>query len=492
MSKSQGFKYYANLLLKGGAAVSLGEIGSKIIGFLLLPVFTYYLSPQDYGIVSLTFLIVTLLNLFYNPGILSASVRLYHSKNDENERREYIGSALIYFLFIPLSVSLLILIFRKEFFSFVFPNLDFFPYGLIAIFIAFFTQVKRLWIALMTLIYKVEITALYSFLSITIGLLVSLFLVIVFDMGALGRILGAVPPAIFLFIIGFKTLINFSGNRWSWKKIKYLLRFGSPLIIAIWSYEILYVADRFIIERMLGIAALGIYTFAYTIGEAQKFLLVGIKKMWSPIFYENMNKKNFTVIKGLISFYIIFLVQINLFMILFSKEIIIILVNERFYDSIPLLSLIIVGLFFNGLIMIFSSSLAYKNKFASISKIALIASILNIILNILLIPIYGLIGAALATLLSYFIYFLIGTFIERETIFKFTDMKLLIYSIIYIIASSLVVLQFDFLEIKIYEILIKVSIFIIFSIMLIFFKFINIKELIKNFKFLVSIKKNSN
>ena len=48
---------YSKVLIKGSLALSMAEMSVKVIGFLLLPIFTYYLSPKDFGIVSIIFLI---------------------------------------------------------------------------------------------------------------------------------------------------------------------------------------------------------------------------------------------------------------------------------------------------------------------------------------------------------------------------------------------------------------------------------------------------
>ncbi|MFN7691695.1 MAG: lipopolysaccharide biosynthesis protein, partial [Bacteroidota bacterium] len=98
---SEGIKKYGGILLKGSFAVSLANSTTKFVSFLLIPIFTYYLSPEDYGTVAMVTIVVTFLNLFYNPGMVSATMRLYHDTDNEEERKELIGSAHRFFLFFP-------------------------------------------------------------------------------------------------------------------------------------------------------------------------------------------------------------------------------------------------------------------------------------------------------------------------------------------------------------------------------------------------------
>ena len=295
----------------------------------------------------------------------------------------------------------------------------------------------------------------------------------------MGRVLGAFPGSILLFIIGSREIIKFSKFRWSIVKLKYILKFGSPLIIGIFSYEFLHIADRFIIEQLLGLAALGIYTFSYTLSEAQKFVMIGLNQLFSPIFYENMNLKNYGIIKKILSAYIIVLTYINILIILFSNEIIILFINSRFLEAIKLIPLISAGLFFNGLLLVFTTSLSFKNKFGSISKIALIASVLNVVLNLLLIPYFGILAAAYSTLIAYFIYFLIGFFKEFKSIKIYLNLKVLIFSILILLASLLLVLNINSIEFNFFTFSLKLIYLLLFTFLLFYFKMLETSYFIK-------------
>ena len=470
---------YSKVLIKGSLALSMAEMSVKVIGFLLLPIFTYYLSPKDFGIISIVFLITSTLNLLYNPGIISAVQRLYHSDNDLTSRQELIGSSYVFFISTPIIVLLTSIIFGDFIFSNIFDDFRFYPYGIAAIILSFFVQTKRLWVTLLTLTYEVKKIAIYTVISVFLGILVSLFLVVYLELGVMGRVLGAFPGSILLFIIGSREIIKFSKFRWSIVKLKYILKFGSPLIIGIFSYEFLHIADRFIIEQLLGLAALGIYTFSYTLSEAQKFVMIGLNQLFSPIFYENMNLKNYGIIKKILSAYIIVLTYINILIILFSNEIIILFINSRFLEAIKLIPLISAGLFFNGLLLVFTTSLSFKNKFGSISKIALIASVLNVVLNLLLIPYFGILAAAYSTLIAYFIYFLIGFFKEFKSIKIYLNLKVLIFSILILLASLLLVLNINSIEFNFFTFSLKLIYLLLFTFLLFYFKMLETSYFIK-------------
>lgn len=476
---SEGIKKYGGILLKGSAAVSVANASTKLVGFILIPIFTYYLSPEDYGLVAMVSIVVTFLNLFYNPGMVSATMRLYHDTDDENERKELIGSAHRFFLFFPLIFIAVGLIFGDYIFEKAFNDFKFYPFGLIALILAFFSQPKRIWVTFMTLQYKVHITAIYSAISVILGLLTTAFLVVVLEMGAMGKVLGMFPSVLIFFFLSFSTIRKYAGDLWSFASIKKQLRFGFPLIIAIWSYEFLHIADRYILERMTSLNDVGIYSFGYHLAELPMFLILGVKQLWNPIFYENMNKGDYKTISKLINYFISFLTLINIGVLLFSKEAVVLFINPRFYDAIPVIGVIIVGVYFNGLLTISNSILAFKKKFGTTSKIALIATVICIVLNILLIPSFGIMGSAIATMIAYFLYFLMGLWHQRETIQLLQERSLTVIPILCIFAIlglNLTLNHFFKYEFSWLEVLIKVLAFITVCTVFYYYKLLGKKE----------------
>ncbi len=419
----KGKNYYGKLLVKGSLAVTIAEATTKLVSLLLLPLFTNYLSPSDYGMVAMVSLVVTGLNLFYNPGMLSATTRMYHANQDHGKRQELLGSAYLFFLITPLLVILLSLAVGPYLFSKIFKDFPFYPYGFLAVIIAFFSQPKRMWETLMVLQYKVQKVALISVISVIMSLLVSLLLVVYFKMGALGKTLGMIPSVILTFAISFTTIYRYTEGKFSVKSIFEQLRFGFPLVLAIWSYEVLHIADRYIIEQMIGLGAVGIYTLAYQISSLPQFFTAGFRKMWTPMFYENMNAQNYGLIKRLLGYYTLFLSVACGGMIMFANEIITLLINPRYLDAIKLVPWVTLGIFCLGLLNVSNDVLSYKNKFKFTSTIALVAAIVNVILNIVLIPYIGVVGSAIATFIAYLCYLGIGLYTVRKDLVNLYDIK---------------------------------------------------------------------
>ncbi|NEV92733.1 oligosaccharide flippase family protein [Psychroflexus sp. YR1-1] len=480
--ESRDSKYFAKILLNGAFIVSLLEGSAKLVTLLLLPVFSKYLTPEDFGVFSLVVVIVSVLGLIYNPGTTSGTTRLYHDTTDKNEQKELIGSLFAFYIFIPFAFSIILIMVGQPLFNIFFKNFSFYPYGLMAILLALLMQAKNVWSVYLLLKYKIKLLSIYTFLSVIIGLVFAYLLVVVYEMGALGRVLAMFPPAIFLFIISLFTVYRYTGGKWSIKNMLYQFKFGVPLIGAIWSTSLLLIVDRYMLEVMTDVATVGIYAFAFQIGQIPQFFVLGIKKLWNPMFYENMNNNNYKIIEKLIFLFSSLLGLICILIILFSNDLFYLLIDERYYDSIPLVNIIVLGIFFSGLLIIPNSKLGYSKRFGLTSKIALTAFVINLLLNIILIKHIGAMGAALASVIAYFTYFLIASIIADKRSQVISTFKQLLLPIFFIILSLTFSFLYETSSFSLIHLTIKTSIIIVFLFLVFKQSKINYKQLKSFFK----------
>ncbi len=477
-SGSKGLKFYSGKLLTGTMAVSLAQGTQKAVGFLLLPILTFYLSPSEYGIIAIVGLISSLLNLIYNPGVVSATTRLYYDTEDEERKRKLFASAFMFFILFPLVISVIIFIFGEYLASHLFKEFKFYPYGFIAILISLLSQPRRIWSQLLTVLFKVPKIALYSTLAVLVNICLSLVLVVGFNFGVIGRLFGMLAGPVMMLIIAIFTFRKYTGLSFSFKIIFELVSFGSPLIIAIWCYTILTMTSRFLLERFIGLDAVGIFDVAMKVSSASMLLFMGFKQMWNPVFYENMKNENYEVISRLIKFMFAGMTILTILMILFHKEGLLIL-NERFRSSGEIVTILVTGLFFLGLLPVSNSFLGWEKKFKTTSLIAGIAAVINIILNILLIPKYDIIGAAIATAISYFVYFILGIFISRRFFKTVLDLKVSVFLISLVVITGFLETTFQSDDFNVVLLLIKVSYLLIIITLVYKMGIISNSELVK-------------
>lgn len=240
----------------------------------------------------------------------------------------------------------------------------------------------------------------------------SLF-VFVFKLRAEAFFLSYIPIGVYGFIKFTKFLkkheinYDFQDN----KIFKEGLRYGLPQIGTALGVLLLSVADRFIIEYYLGTSAVGLYSAAYRFGEMLILLPTGVlAAVFAPsifkIFEVHGIERAKTVIFKYVFFFSLVFGTISIFCSL-NPEVALVLLGSNFTESIAIIPYIIIGVFLFSLCQFTGLFLQIQNKPLTIAISIFIAAICNLLLCFLLIPPFGIIGSAAATLLSYFIYFVI-------------------------------------------------------------------------------------
>jgi O-antigen/teichoic acid export membrane protein len=486
--------FYIKKLAAGSLAMSLEKASQNMVGLILLPIFAIYLSPEDFGLLSMFTLVATFLGLLYNPGTLSSSVRLYFDTNDEKRQKEIFASTFAFFLLIPIPFTLTIWIFGNRIFGAVFTEFSFMPYGFLGVLLGFFSQPKRIWSEYMIVKYKVVQLAIATFFPFILGSLVSLLCIVWLDMGVDGRVIGMFVAPLALFVVATVTLHRYAAGMVRFSTMLEVVRFGLPLVGAIWAYSILQYTGSYLLERYMGLTEVGIYNIAYRLAGIPMFITLGFRQMWNPVFYENMQSGNFKVITRLTSLFILLFTLLCGITILFAKEVVLLLFDERYYEAIPVIAWVVPGVFFLGLLPLSNAFLGYAKRFGLTSRIALAAGGVNIILCIILIPPMGIPGAALALIISYALYFTGGILFSYRDYTNAASFRALGMTLLLFLPAFVIIRYTSDTTTGAGEIAIKVSLVILWVVAVFKAKYLTVQEvgsLIGNITQRLKITKNT-
>jgi len=138
-------------------------------------------------------------------------------------------------------------------------------------------------------------------------------------------------------------------------------------------------------------------------------LVIGaMQKAWGPSIFQFLNNKEYVRLDFLIKRAFLIVSIFALGLVLFAKEIVLILADEKFHEGLRVVPIVVIGYVFYEMFTIYGIYPGYTKKTVYHSIIALTAGISNIILNAIYIPKYGYIAAAYTTVVSYFIMFLLA------------------------------------------------------------------------------------
>lgn len=403
MGKSKVSAYLKSLV--GQSAIyGLGNMLPPAIGFLLIPLYTRFLTPADYGILSLASVVSSILTIFFVLGLHGAVVRFHYDfLGNENEQRAYYSTIWIFITLVSFFLTLLIDWQGEVLFSLFFNEVPFQPYGRLALWIAFGGVAS----VIPLVIWRVRgqaayyvLTTLFRFVFMTLAII---FFVVKLHQGAAGSLRGQLlATAIFAVPFTVVTLRN-SRLAFHWDKLKSSLAFGLPLVPHKLSQWILKVSDRILIERFLSLDQLGIYSLGYNIGTILHIILASVNLAWTPFFFriaatENDAPKTFA---RLTTYYAIFVLMIGLGLSMTAKEIVILMARPAFHEAYKVIPVVTLAFILNGIYLMSVTTLFYTKQTRKFPLFTMLSASVNIVLNVLTLERFGIMAAAWNTVVSY-------------------------------------------------------------------------------------------
>lgn len=191
--------------------------------------------------------------------------------------------------------------------------------------------------------------------------------------------------------------------------LRKILTFGIPQIGIAGGALLLSIADRYMIAAFIGPEGVGIYAVGYTIASMSIQLPLSILILASiPVVVSTFENKGETetqiLFRKLLSVYFIVLTPVVFGIAALSMDIVNIVLGEQFQQTFVILPWVAAGVFFFGLSQLTNTPFQLKEKPHLLIYLIFPSAILNIILNLFMIPQFGILGAAYATLIAYFIY----------------------------------------------------------------------------------------
>jgi O-antigen/teichoic acid export membrane protein len=399
---------FKNSLFRSTGIYTITSIINSAIPFLLLPVLTRYLTPEDYGLVSMFALLITFVSPFTGLSINGAISRQYYNEN-EVDIREYIYNSLLVLIVSTILVGIIFYTFSERI-----SDLASFPSKYLWTVIVY--SFSQFLVSIVLSLWQVQKKALFYGMFINaktfLNVILSIVLVVGLNFGWRGRIYG---QTIALVIFAVLSLIILFKNRWvtiSFNKgyIKNSLEFGVPLIPHALSGSIISMTDRFFITSMVGLAATGVYTVGYQVGSIVNILAISFNNAYVPWLYERLKKNENTTKTKIVKFtyiYFVIIVLIAILLGIIAPYALKVFLGKSFNESSIYVIWVALGYAFNGMYLMVVNYIFYAQKTKYLAVVTFLTAVINIILNYFFIRGNGAIGAAQATTITFSIKFLV-------------------------------------------------------------------------------------
>ena len=427
-------------LLSNTAILGAGTFTSKVLVFLLMPLYTALLSTEEFGIADILTQTANLIIPLAVLGIGDALFRFAIDRSGE-EKQAVFSTAIFVFLAALLPLALIIQVLR------FFDIYDGYIW-LVMLYIcsANLHSICSLYVRACD---KTKIFALQGIINTVLTILLNILFLVVFDMGVTGYVLSVAIANILvtvLLVFWCRLYKDIKFKRPNGKLLSDMLKFSIPYIPTTMMWMITSASDRFIVTAYCGVAENGLYAAAYKLPTL--IILAGgvFIEAWqfssvNDVTEEERSKFFSTVYKNYMS--IIFMGTSML--ILLSKVLTAMLLNSSYYISwkyVPVL----------GIAMIFSAFSSFMGSVYFIEKKSVMALITasvgalsNVAMNFVLIPYYGAMGAAIATAISYAIVFVIRALNTRRYLkFKLHIHKVIINTLVIVAQAGIMILELPF------------------------------------------------
>jgi len=402
-------KILHNKLFKDSFVYVFADVINKAIPFLLLPVLTYYLSPEDYGLLGIfnSFVAVMLILVGFS---VQGAISVNYYKYSKEKLAVYIGNA-VYVLLTTFLVLLTIVTLLK---NYLYNKLEL-PYFwmLIAIAMAFTSYFVLINLSLWIVEQKPESYGMLQVADTLIKLLLSLYFVIILGMSwqgnAWGMFLGSLLLGVLSVYLLFKRgYLKFEYNK---KDIKDILHFGTPLIPHQLSFWLRSGAVVFILMYLVGKKETGLYNVAYQLILPVLVLSTAFNKAWAPYLYRKLssspNENDKQKIVKFTYVYFIGILLLALIIVQIAPYMIRWLLAKDFSDSAVYIKYLSFGAAFHGMYFMVVNYIFYEKKNKYLAVITFFTSIFNVILAYYLIDNVGAIGAAQAYMATSFLSFIL-------------------------------------------------------------------------------------
>ena len=381
----------------------IGGVLVKGVGFLLLPLYTRYLSPQDYGVFEVLELSISVLAMFLNMGITAALLRYYAGAPTPEEKGRIVGSVFQ----CTVAVSVIVMA-GGSFGARKFTDLllgsavpaSYLLLSLAGFVLAFISNVPYTTLRAREQSGRmVTVDTLSSIAQFALGAI----LLAAANLAVRGLLVAklAVNVANIAVLVWWTRRELFGGM--DWKLFKKMFAFGAPLVFSNLTMFTLNFSDRFFLQHFQSLEAVGIYAVGYKFGYLLNFLLLQpFNMMWQARMYLVCKLQDYEAIYARVFvLYSTVLIVAALGMSLIGPEVMRLAIDSRYSAGADVIGVVSLAYVLLGIGQYLELGMFLAGKTTWIGGVSVAAAAVNIGANYGLIGKFGMIGAAWATVLGF-------------------------------------------------------------------------------------------
>lgn len=393
-------------LLSNAAVLAVGTFASKVLVFLMMPLYTSILTADEFSVADLITQTANLLIPLACIGIVDGIFRFTLDGEDERKKTFSSGIAVLLlasFIFAAIALVLDIVGIFGQIGNYVW-------------LVAMYVIAANIHSAVAQYIRAKGNTGLFAVggvVGTVLTVAFNILFLIAFDMGIVGYVLSVVVADIVVTVILFlceKLYRDIDFRLVDKKKISEMLKFSIPMIPTTVFWWITNVSDRYMVSHMVNHEVNGLYSAAYKIPTLITLICMVFIEAWQfSAVSESDEKERSDFFSSVFAAYQGILFMAASALILFSKIATDILLDASYYESWIYIPVLAIAMTYSALVTFMGSVYLVKKKSVMSFVTAAVGAVVNVVLNFVLIPLFpnSAMGAAIATFASYFVVMII-------------------------------------------------------------------------------------
>lgn len=405
----------ASRLVKHSSIYAIGNISRQLVGFLMLPLYTHYLTPADYGVVGLLTFALALLEPFFGARLGDAMLKFYYEAKDDAQRRLVISTSLAITGAVSATVATIAFASRTAASELIFGSAAYaVPVGLFAY--VFLTQaVEAYGLTFVRIQQRPALFICINLSKLVLQLCLNIWFVVHLKLGVTGVALSGIASSA-LYAAGLALYSTyFNGLSCDLQIARRMIVFSWPLWLSSLASLYIYSSNRYYIRIFGSMDEVGYYELA-----AKFAALLGVL-IWQPIsqFWETERFRHYqqpharAIFGSVFEFSSALLFLGALGISVFSQPVIQFMSAPAFHAAALLVPLLAAGWLFGYLTLFINFSFLVTEKTVLISRNNYITVAIITALNFVLIPRFGYLGAGVAQFLALFAQFLLVRWAAR-------------------------------------------------------------------------------
>ena len=380
-----------------------GYVTMALASFVLVPVYTRHLTPSGYGLLGLMLVLYGLMSQVYDFGFTNSVGRFYFDNAGDPDAalRRMRTTAVTFSAGFGGVLTAALWIFAGTWSHLLTQSSS---HGNLVRIVAITLYAEALAIVPLTLIRMQERSRLFVVITVarfivTLGL--SMAFVIGLHWGVRGALLANAASAVCVLLVLLPDYRHIRDSAPSWPLLRQMLSFGLPFFPVILSAWFIEASDRYLLGLLRSHREVGWYVLGYKVAQVMQIALAAFSMGWAPLRYKIGERADAAVVyRRLTTFYVLAAALLTVWLAVFARVIIHVVSPASYAPASRIVPLIAFGYALNGLDLLMTTGMGMAKRTTPMAWVAAGAAAVNVGINIVLIPVWGMMGAAVTTVVA--------------------------------------------------------------------------------------------